>query len=196
MRRRSSTRSSSGTLTLKGRMVAFPVAALGSAGPGPAAVVSVIAFPPMLKRTNRWTTHRSSGTCSQPLCRHGARDSPSLVRAARRSHPPVASATGQTWPGGAPTGTRGLQRPGGGRIAGQDPVELGAGGDGELGEDLGQGPPVTQRAAPVDHTSDTGPDPPILVTFTPFWTVGARADAGPGLRTEAPVIRTTASRCR
>ena len=41
---------------------------------------------------------------AEPLCRHGAGGPPSLVRAGRRSHPPRASATGQSGPGGAPTG--------------------------------------------------------------------------------------------
>lgn len=35
--------------------------------------------------------------CSRLLCRHGARDAPSLVGAAWRSHPPLASATGLAW---------------------------------------------------------------------------------------------------
>jgi len=41
---------------------------------------------------------RSSGTLLQLRCRHGVGGPPSLVRAGRRSHPPLASATGQSRP--------------------------------------------------------------------------------------------------
>ena len=94
IRRRNSTRSSSGKLTSKGRIAAAWVA--GSAGRGPAVVLSDIAVPP--HRAGPTDGHRS---ITRDLRLHCGVDSvlavrQSLVGAGRRSHPPVASATGQS----------------------------------------------------------------------------------------------------
>src|SRR5437899_918406 len=73
-----------------------------------------------------------------PACRSAAASS-AMVRPARpRSNPPVDSSDGQSWPGPGRPGRGGLVWPGGVRVAGQGPVELAAGADAELGEDLAQ----------------------------------------------------------
>ena len=78
-------------------------------------------------------------TCHALAGRHGAHG---LLRVVRAGRARIGHWTGQVasrWPGGEPAGRR-LARAGRGRVAGQDPVQLGAGADPELGEHLAQVP--------------------------------------------------------
>jgi hypothetical protein len=110
MRRRSSASSWSGTSTWKGRMLGSSVAAPGSAGREPAAVVSVIAV----------SSHRRRGRTDgppidRPTC-HALAVSTRCLRPAkggsrrRCSHRPLASPSGQSlagWRADWPAGQRG-----------------------------------------------------------------------------------------
>jgi hypothetical protein len=73
---------------------------------GDATKLSAIAAPLIGAGTTDGHPSIVRNPAAELLCRHGAGGPPSLVGAGRRSHPPVASTTGQSRPGGALTGTR------------------------------------------------------------------------------------------
>ena len=125
MRRRSSTRSSSGEADLEGTDggVLGPCAWLGGTRAGLGHFRS-----PHGCRDDRWPSVGGPEPWLQLLCRHSAGGPPSVVGAGRRSHPPVASTTGQSRPGGAPPGRDGLGS-GDQLIGGQDLICSGPPGD-------------------------------------------------------------------
>lgn len=119
-------------------MVASSVAARGSAGRGPVVVVSVIAVPLIDGGTTDGHPSIVRNPAAELLCRHGAGGPPSLVGGRACSHPSIRSKWPATaWPTGMPTALRATSVwswPG----RGAGPVELGAGVDVQLGEDVSQ----------------------------------------------------------